>query len=281
MKRLFFLLAIIVLAVAAQAQTTFKKGIIVNGDTIPNSELAKIPEIGGKVSTADLVELEVMDTLNVTHKATAPTKAIGTNTNDVATMNALQEATLSLKQGRIDNSLKRLTGSTFISPIAAPTVISGTFALVDGQRNYTLYEVTDTVVVSKFSWVLSVQGSYTADNYNGIGLFSYNPTTKVYTKIIETADNGNIWKSAAESVQEVSFTPQTLNPGFYAVGIIWNASATTTAPTMRTFGAFYGFSGGFYAHALNGTRATQTNLPTTENYSDLSGGNNVIGIYLK
>lgn len=93
MKRLFFLLAIIVLAVAAQAQTTFKKGIIVNGDTIPNSELAKIPEIGGKVSTADLVTPTSFDTLNITAKATAPTMPAGTNTTDVATTAFVQTAT--------------------------------------------------------------------------------------------------------------------------------------------------------------------------------------------
>lgn len=268
MKKLFILAAMVIISSAAFAQLgaplTVAKG---------DARYTKI---------TDLFTPTSFDTVLVTAKATAPTKDVGTNTTDVATTAFVQAATAVDRANKFDRIFSELTGAQFIGPIANVSGVSPSLTLTDGTAIYDLYKIEKTTTVSKFAFILATQGNYTADNYNGIALLSYNPTTKVYTKIIESTDNGNIWKATALTLQEISFTPQVLQPGFYAVCTIWNATGTVTAaPVIKGFATIYQYNSVFIGHQLCGTRAAQATIPSTESYSNLSSSNTPSGIYLR
>lgn len=186
-----------------------------------------------------------------------------------------------LQRGKFSRQIERLTGTDYLFPIAAPSTLTSTLTMTDGYAYYTLYEVTDTVVVNTFQYILSTQGAYTPDNYNGIALLSYNPSTKVYTKIVETANDGTMWSQTASTLQTKTFANQTLFPGFYAVAINYNASASTTAPVIATYGTTNSVISLIYGHQLVGVRTAQAAIPSTEDYSNLFGIGQIVGIILK
>lgn len=190
---------------------------------------------------------------------------------------------LELQRGKFDGQIKRLTGINIVSPIAAVRAFEGQFNMIDGYNYTILYEITDTITVSAFQYILAVQGVFTADNYNGIALYSYNATTKSYTKIIETDNDATIWTQAAGVIKTKTFTPQVLTPGFYAVAIVYNSSAQTTAPALYHFGAINAAVNQIYGHYLVGMKNATTSLPASINYTDfnMGGGTSIPGIILK
>jgi hypothetical protein len=177
-----------------------------------------------------------------------------------------------LSRGRFERSIQSLTGLNIITPVAAWSTLTGTIALSDGFCYYHLYEVTDTIQVSAFQYMVGTSGVYTPDNYNGIALFSYNKNTKTYTKIIETANDGAMWSQTASGLYTKTFTPQTLSPGFYAVAMIYNSSAQTTAPSLYQYGTINSLAANIYGHYLGGYKNNQTAIPSSETYSNMTAG---------
>jgi len=125
-------------------------------------------------------------------------------------------------------------GSTFksSSPVVPTiTMMNGGSALADGSVRFiaTYVPITATITGAKFFQV--VQGDYTADNYNGIGLYSYSGGT--LTLVASSTNDGNIWKGTASTWQTKAFTtPYSATSGLYFVGLLYNSSAQVTAPTI-------------------------------------------------
>ena len=189
-----------------------------------------------------------------------------------------------LDRGRFDNAIKRLTDLDIIRPIGGTNGLTGSANLTDGWNVLTLYEVIDTITVDRFQYILSTQGNYySKTNYEGISLNSYDPTTKTYTKILETAIDTAIWSQPAGVLQTKTFTPTVLTPGFYAIGILYNTATTaTTAPALQTYGNVVGAQNQLYGHYLSGYIQNSTAFGTTKVYADFTAPASYIpGIILR
>jgi hypothetical protein len=90
--------------------------------------------------------------------------------------------------------------------------------------------------ITGVKWRQAVQGVYTAQTYNGVGLYSYNTGTGVLTLVASSTDDGNIWKAAvstAGSLASKAFSSTyAATPGIYFVCCVYSSSAQTTAPSL-------------------------------------------------
>lgn len=149
-------------------------------------------------------------------------------------------------------------------------------ALVDGQIKYTAiclpkYEQLDGVRV-----YVRTQGSYTGDNNNRVGLYSYNVSTGLLTLVASSANSATLWTSAANAGQTIAFSaPYHAAPGIYFVAFIYNNSAQTTAPALASGVALNNAAMGSTAYnfsnsaKLYGT-STGADLPSTINMSAIT-----------
>lgn len=205
MKRLFFLLAIIVLAVAAQAQTTFKKGIVVNNDTIPNAELAKIPYL---LDSRDAV---------VSYTKTQ--------------VDSLQTAFL-------DNEYQLLKslGARFQNMPIGASIRSGLSVALSDNTIFLqlLYPQPYSYVIDSLTMIQYTQGNYTGDNENRVGVYSYNLATDTYTLRASIANNSELWKaSTGATITCVLTTPYTTTANeILYTAVLYNNSAQSTGPTL-------------------------------------------------
>lgn len=127
-------------------------------------------------------------------------------------------------------------------------------------------------------WMQTV-GNYTANNYNGVGLYSFTPVTGLLTLIASSTNNGNVWKAATGfpgNVIPFSAPAPNLAAGIYFSAMLYNSSAQVTAP------AVYGnslsnanlnlldFGAGI---KITGALAGQTALPASILLSAIGGSN--------
>lgn len=150
-----------------------------------------------------------------------------------------------------------------------------TTALVDGQTLYGAIWVPYPMTVTGFKFYLGTTGNFTGDNTNGLALFSY--SAGVLTKVASSANDANIWKGSAGSVQTVAFAGGSIaiSAGIYYVCFLYNNSAQTTAPTIgvgQPLGASGMAAGDFTNSAkIVCNQASQTDFPaTTINMTSLS-----------
>lgn len=143
----------------------------------------------------------------------------------------------------------------------SPLNISGTSALVDAQVRYMVIEVKETTTLTGVTWYQTVAGVYTGDNTNGVALYSINMTTGDYTKVAESTNDANIWTGAAGAYYSKAFSSTYVAaPGFYAIALLYNQSAQTTAPSVGTMTTVQGggviTSGNLRMLATNAGEAT-------------------------
>ena len=146
--------------------------------------------------------------------------------------------------------------------------ISGT-AFTDNTLYLTSIFIPKTSIISGIGYIISTQGSYTADEYNGIGLYSYDSTNEKLVLIASTTNDGDIWKAAANAYATKDFTtPITVNSGIYYVGLLYNNSAQVTAPILMvsagqtTITPLINTIGLTTAKLVGGSVNTMNNLPS-------------------
>lgn len=146
--------------------------------------------------------------------------------------------------------------------------------LSDGTLGFIVVPIDTDCTITGVMWAQNAQGVYTADNYNGIGLYSYSAGT--LTKIAESTDDGNIWKGSTATLQTKNFSsPVAVTAGLYFVAFLYNSSAQTTSPSIagQSSNAFIAavFSLDFTNSAkLRGSVSSQTTLPATQAMSGVT-----------
>lgn len=159
-------------------------------------------------------------------------------------------------------------------------LFASTTTLLDGVIFDAYVQIKDTVSITGVGWVQQTTGAYTADNYNGWAICS--TTGGVDTKIVETANDGNIWKAAVGVAQKAFPAPQVLLPGNYKILALYNTSAPTTAPIIYAHTAVSGNI--IYllpnSQKMTGTLTAQTTMPSTVTNSGLTNATNYLGFYL-
>lgn len=119
---------------------------------------------------------------------------------------------------------------------------------------------------------MATQGDYTADNYNGVGLYKYNTTLDSLVLVASSTDDGNIWKASSGSMITKAFSSTySADAGLYYVACLWNNSASNTAPVVygTTPGIWIGglLSSGYF---VAGSEAGQNTLPSKYKASDIN-----------
>jgi hypothetical protein len=107
--------------------------------------------------------------------------------------------------------------------------ITNSLAMTDGQIYLSAVYLPFSATITGSKWFQIVAGVYTADNYNGIGLYTYSGGT--LTLVASSTNDGNIWKSTGAQSKAFS-SPYSASAGVYYLGYLYNSSAQTTAPSI-------------------------------------------------
>lgn len=189
------------------------------------------------------------------------------------TQNAIYDANFyNQEYARIFNAL----GSAIVAFTSGDINLNSGTALTDGQAEYTAIWLSKDQTLTGVKWFQSVAGNYTADNNNYLALYTYSGGTM--TRVAISTNNGNIWKATSGTFSSAAFaSPYAATAGLYFIGIVWNASATTTAPQLGvTVGLLTNAAASFdftNSAKLYSTIAAQTTLPTSQAMSGTSGTN--------
>lgn len=107
------------------------------------------------------------------------------------------------------------------------------YNLSDGEVKFTAVYLPNSMTVTGVGFLTSTTGNYTADNYNGVALYS--ELNGVLTLRASSTDDGTIWKGATTAAIKKAFSaPYSATAGIYYVGILYNQSAQVTAPAILT-----------------------------------------------
>lgn len=146
------------------------------------------------------------------------------------------------------------------------TESSTTLTLTNQQIRFTAVYISQAATLTGIKMIQTTAGSYTANNNNRVGLYSYSGGT--LTQVAASTNDGNVWQTAASnSVLTIPFTSTySAAAGVYFVAFIYNRSGTTTDPI---FAACASISNAIKAtlDLTNSAKiysqlATQTDLPS-------------------
>ncbi|AXH76791.1 MAG: hypothetical protein [Caudoviricetes sp.] len=147
------------------------------------------------------------------------------------------------------------------------------------QSGVILYQAIylPTTTVNGFVIHLDTAGVFTGNNTNSIGLFTYSAGT--LTKVAETANDANIWKSLL-STKALS-SPYSASAGLYFIGIIYNQSSQSTQPKIITTTNFPAFTASNSAGLALKSGTGNTALPssTTAAANTIQPANIYMGVY--
>lgn len=157
--------------------------------------------------------------------------------------------------------------------------------LADGGIRFSAIYIPVDSTITGVIWWQALQGVYTADNYNGVGLYAYNSGTGTLTLVASSTNDGNTWKGTTNSWQTKAFSsPYSASAGLYYVAALFNASATTTAPTIgiqpnsvNTGIATFDFTN---SAKIQGTLSLQASLPSPQAMSGIGSSNNNFGFWV-
>lgn len=169
-----------------------------------------------------------------------------------------------------DRSMETIRRQLLGSPIIAASYdshIGGSSTTLNSQTAvYVSVYIPFPVLVTGALYSIANVPSFTGSNTNGLALYSHSAGT--LTKLRETANDENNWKT--NGVKQIPFASTiTLNRGIYFVGFVYSASAATIAPSLRTAGINHLALGETNSARLFGSRNFQTSLPATESLSAL------------
>jgi hypothetical protein len=111
------------------------------------------------------------------------------------------------------------------------SMLTTSYALLDGTAYFVMVNCPCSCPIIGVKFIQWVQGVFTADNTNQVGLYSRSGGT--LTLIASSSNNGNLWKGATDSIVAEPFSsPVDITPGAYWIGFVFNRSAVTTNPEI-------------------------------------------------
>lgn len=153
--------------------------------------------------------------------------------------------------------------------------------LVSQRAYYQSLFVSSAMTATGVLMNMSSVGNYTGNNVNAVALYSYLAGT--LTKIAETANIADLWKTARQSIPFGASV--SLSRGLYFFGILYCSSSESVAPKLRTpntntisMDEVFDFTN---AAKVSGFRGSQTSLPSTESMSNITSQKELIymGLY--
>jgi len=174
-----------------------------------------------------------------------------------------------------DIKIDRALGSDVKAQRFNRTLVTRTSGIGDGTLHMAAIWLDNPATLTGIRYYHGTQGVYTADNYNGVGLYTYSGGT--LTRVASSTDDGDIWKASAEMKTVPFSSPYVASAGLYYVAFLYNSSAQTTAPTLGASpaGVSLVMVAGAYTNSakLTGQRTSQDTLPSSMDMADLSANN--------
>ena len=131
--------------------------------------------------------------------------------------------------------------------------------MTDNQIKYTAVYLPKAATITGAKFYVRVLGSYTPDQNNRIGLYSYSGGT--LTLVASCANTAALWTSGANAIQTIPFTtPYAAAAGIYYVAFLYNNSAQVTGPALGSCvalnnaamsGTAYGFANSAKLHGTS------------------------------
>ncbi len=137
------------------------------------------------------------------------------------------------QQNVASNQAFTALGSAIIgySPMNLSNLVNLNKTLFNNTLYVVGYYLPIGATITGVKFYQGAQGNYTANNYNGIGLFSYSGGT--ITLVASSTNDGNIWKGTANTWQTKAFSSTYVAAaGMYFIGMLYNYSLQTTAPSI-------------------------------------------------
>lgn len=160
------------------------------------------------------------------------------NTASTGTNNTQAASTAFVMTNSIDQKSDLAAYQAMGSTIKAETVASTTSnlpnnaALSDNTLRLTAVYLEKPTTLTGIKLMVATQGSYTGDNENRVGLYSYSSGT--LTLVASSSNNSTLWTATANTMQSIAFSSAyAAAEGLYFVGTLYNNSAQTTAPAFR------------------------------------------------
>jgi len=199
------------------------------------------------------------------------TQTIGNTTDKIAT-------TTFVNQTRsFGNTLKMIGSIIKVMPLGYNMQYSSTgTSMVDGTAYYVLLEPAYEAITATGVKALSGgAGNFINDNFNGVALYEVNGDG-TYTQVAISDNLPNNFKQSTGSTVTFPFlTPYILDKNkMYVIGILYNSSSQTTAPTLYVAGSASGNISNFLSPTIAKTAGLKTGSNTllsgTFNISTLS-----------
>ena len=151
-----------------------------------------------------------------------------TVTNATADVDFLQNDITLVAMQAMGSSLKG-----FNIGLPNPTLINITYLIPSGVGVYEAIYIPQSTTISGIKFFQFAQGNFTANNFNGVALYSSSSGT--LTRIGLSKNNGNIWKNAAASWNTQAFdsiAPGTLSAGIYYAMALYSTNNQVTQPGL-------------------------------------------------
>ena len=110
-----------------------------------------------------------------------------------------------------------------------------TLQFVNGYVYLMSIYISSRITLNGFGYTMGIGGDYTAFDYNGIGIYSFDKDTKIYTLIASTENDTEMWKSPLlHYVTKDLAEPIILESGIYFIAYLHNRSSAVTSPAIHT-----------------------------------------------
>ena len=235
MKRIFLILGLVlsVILVNAQKPTKISKDGIMTGDAYPKTiNVHELKTLVGIDTTKTIKEQfdSKPDTANVITPADLAAQSANLynyvySQHQVDSITELKSKTI-FKLKERGSSAKATVAIANLTSVSATGLTDNTVILLAIETLPWAYTTTG------FKFHQYAAGSYTADNENRVGLYSLSGST--YTLVASIANDANLWTATSNTTVSKSWTTPyttTANEQLY-IGLLYNNSAQTTAPTL-------------------------------------------------
>lgn len=173
-------------------------------------------------------------------------------------------------------------GSVIFAQTMPMYMINTSRSIISQRVHWQAVWLTSAQTLTGVKWFQVTQGNYTANNYNGIGLYTYSGGTM--TKVASSTDDGNIWKATGTTYSSKAFSgTYVASAGLYYIAYMYSSSAQVTAPAIGMFSINSGVASGDFTNSakLFTFVSSLTALPATQAMSGGSAGNDFFygGLY--
>jgi len=259
-----------------QSQLNGKQATLTNPvtGTGTNNQIAYFNSTGSTIASLSTATYPSLTELSYVKGTTSAIQTQIDGKATIATINnnnilGYQALGSTIKGATLDLSLNRV-----VTGVSLPIAVSGRLFLIP-----VYIPVATTLTGIKF--MSSTAGVYTAANYNGFGLYSFDTATGTGTLLASTPDDGTIFKQNANVLVSKAFSSAaSISAGFYYIGMVWSFSGTPAITpailgtvSMATSMSIYDFtnSGKLFCHI-----SSQTSLPSSWTHAANTTNNPVI-----